>query len=128
MTQWALGLQWLGLLAITHMPYFGCAIKVNTRVKHFMSCFHEDYLWLDTKVTIAIDLISHITILHKEGVDPSLYFNEKNNKKWLVARIKNIYDVVHEKRSYVISTINDKEFCVAMKLLVVKILHKNRQN
>ena len=106
-TQWDLGLEWLGILDITYMPHFGRSVEVNTCVKQLLS-FYRGYIWLDTKVPFMADLIFQITSLPKEGVDPSPYFRGKDNEKRLVARLKKKYDVVCDKRAYIIRTINDK--------------------
>ena len=45
-------------------------------------------MWLDTLVTITIDLISDIKGIPKDGPDPLQYFKRKDNDKRLVARLK----------------------------------------
>ena len=56
----------------------------------------------------TIDLISQIIDFPKAGVDPSQYFRGKDNGKKTVARLKKKYDVIRDKRVYVIDTINDQ--------------------
>ena len=85
-------------------------MEVNACVKQLLSCFHGGYLWLDTKLPITVDLISYITGFHKEGIDPYQYFRGKDNDKKLDARLKNRYDVVHDKIAYIIRTFNEKKF------------------
>ena len=83
---------------------------------------------MDTKIPIMIDMISQIIDFPKAWVDMSQYFREKDNDKKLAARINKKYNVIRDKRSYVINTINDKGFRIAAKLLAMKIVHKNKPN
>ena len=66
-------------------------------------------MWLRKKVLITVDLISQITSLSKVRFDPSQYFRGKDNDKKLVAKMRKKYDVLEDKRVYVIDTINDQE-------------------
>ena len=75
-----------------------------------------------------IELISHITILPKVGVDLLQYFRGKGNGKKLAVMLRNKYGVVKDKREYVIDTINNHEIRIAAKLLTVKIVWKNHMN
>ena len=80
------------------------------------------------KVPITVDLISQIARLPKAGVYQSQYFKGKASEKLLATKIKNKYDVVREKHTYAIKFINDKAVQVVAKVLVVKIVQKNRPN
>ena len=73
-------------------------IEVNEFVKQILSCFHDGYLWLGTKVPITINLISQIIDIPKVGVDPSQYFRGKDNNKKLAAILKNKSSIVKEKK------------------------------
>ena len=73
-------------------------------------------------------LISQISGLPKVGVDPLQYFQGKDNKKNLTAKMRNKYGIIKDKRVYIIDTINDQVVRVAAKLLTIKIVRKNRPN
>ena len=75
------------------MPHFRRLAEVNACVKQILIFFHGGYLWLGTKILITLDLISHITGLHKVGVDPSQYFQGKDNDKNLATKLRNKYRV-----------------------------------
>ena len=94
-------------------------------VKKFLVFF---YLWLDTKVPVTVELISQINGLPMKGGNQSKYFHGKDNNKRLASRLKNKYDVIHDKRAYVISTINDHVVQVTTKMLAIKMVRKNRPN
>ena len=68
------------------------------------------------------DLISQITSFPKIGADLSKYFKRKDNEKMLVTRINKKYDVVPNKRAYIISTIDNKGVQITTKILAVKIV------
>ena len=75
-----------------------------------------------------VDLIYQITVLTKEGVDPSQYFKGKDNDKKLEARLRKKYGVVKYKREFVIDTINYQALRVVKNLLMIKIVWKNHPN
>ena len=80
------------------------------------------------KVPIIVNLLLQITGFPKAGVDPSHYFKKKYNDKKLDERLKKKYDVVRDKHTYVIRTINDKEAWATTELLAVKVVCKNIPN
>ena len=73
-------------------------IEVNAFVKQILSCFHDGYLWLGTKVPITINLISQIIDIPKAGVDPSQYFRGKDNDKKLASILRKTSGVVRNKK------------------------------
>ena len=115
-------------MAITHLLHFGRSMKVNTYLKKWLSHFHDGYLWMDTKFPIMVNLISQITGFPKEGVNSYQCFKGNDNEKKIAVRLKKRYDVICDKREYVISTINEKGFQIASKLLAMKIVYKNKPN
>ena len=82
-----MGLQWSGLLGITHMPHFGHSIEENIFVRQIFSRFHGGYLWLDEKVPVMIDLIPQITQLPMAWVDLLHYLNDKDNDNQLTTML-----------------------------------------
>ena len=73
-----------------------------------LSCFHGGFLWLDNKVPVTLNLISHITRMQMERVYPSQYFQDKDTDEMLDMNIKMNYDFIQYKLTYVLRTINDK--------------------
>ena len=89
---WAKGLNKSMLLGLINMPHFGQFNEANACVKQLLVCFHGGTLWLDTPITLTVDLISEITGLLKDGEDPSQYFKGRDNDKHLRARLKERYN------------------------------------
>ena len=48
---------------------------------------------MDTPIVITVELISDITRLRKDGLDPSQYFKGRDNDKWLATQLKERYDL-----------------------------------
>ena len=71
---------------------------------------------------MTLDLISHITVLHKAGVDPSQYFQGTVNDKKLAAKLRNKYRVEKDTRAYLIKIINDHAVRIAENLMTNKIV------
>ena len=71
----------------------------------FLECFHGGMLWLDTPITLMMDLISEITGLPKDGEDPLQYSKGRDNDKRLAAGLKEWYDLKHDGRAYRIDSI-----------------------
>ena len=63
-----------------------------------------------------------------KGFYPFQYFRGKINDKRIAVKLKKKYNVDQDKHAYVIRTINDRAVQVAIKLLVVNIVRKNRPN
>ena len=78
-----------------HMPHFRRLAEVIACVKQILAFFHGGYLWLGIEISITLDLISHITGLHKVGVDPSHYFQGKDNDKNLLSKLGNMSQLHH---------------------------------
>ena len=81
-----------GLLGFINMPHFGWLTKVNACFKQLLAFFHGGTLWLDTLVTIMVDLIANIMRLPKDGLYPSQYFRGKDNDKSIAMRLNKNYD------------------------------------
>ena len=82
-------------------------------------------MWLDTPITLTIDLISEIMGLRKDGLDPLQYFKGQDNNKQLEARLKERCDLQRDGRAYHIDTINDRALCIGARILASKIVRKN---
>ena len=122
---WAHGLDKDGLLGLINMSHFGWMIEANSCVKQLLACFHGGTLWLDTPLTIIVDLISDITRLPKDGPHPSKYFKGMDNDKWFAAWLKMKYDLQRDGRVYRTNNINDRVVRISARILVSKIVRKN---
>ena len=67
---WACGMNKVGLLGLINMLHFWWLNEVNACIKHLLAYFHGGILWLETTVTIMVDLISDIMGLPKDGPKP----------------------------------------------------------
>ena len=82
-------------------------------------------LWLDSSVTIMVDLIADITGLPKDGPDPLQYFRGKDNDKRLAARLEKKYGLRHNGWDFRIDSINDHAMHISARILASKIVGKN---
>lgn len=46
-----------GLLNLLCIPHFARNLELNVVVKVLLSCVHDDYLWLDHKIDVNVDVI-----------------------------------------------------------------------
>ena len=76
------------ILYLMHLPNFFQNKKVNIFVNQLLVCFHGGCLWLDTKVSVNVHLVSSIIGLPKVGFDPTQFFVGKNPDKHLATRMK----------------------------------------
>ena len=95
------------------MPHFGWLNEANACVKQILVCFHGGTFWLDTPIVITVDLISEITGLPMDGLDPSQYFKGRDNDKRLATWLKQKYDLQRDGRAYRIDIINDRMVRIA---------------
>ena len=91
-------------------------------------CFHGRCLWLNRKISVGVELITLITGLSLERVDPTPSFFGKDQDTTLVNQINEKYDLTRDKRGFLISSINDTVVRFAAKVLSNKLLQKMRLN
>ena len=72
------------------------------------SCIHDNYLWLDHRVDITIDLIHRITGLRKTGVDPTAHFVGKDQDRKLAMKLIKKYNLIRGGKAYDVAQIEDK--------------------
>ena len=84
---WISNLAPSGLLKLMKIPHFGRSPEVNAVVKLLLSCVHDGYLWLESKINLNIDLIHRITGLNKIGDDPSVHFIGKKTDHKLASKL-----------------------------------------
>ena len=56
-------------VAFVYTPFWLQTAEVNTFEKKLLVCFHRGCLWLDTHISIDVELITTIIGLPKVGVD-----------------------------------------------------------
>jgi hypothetical protein len=69
--QWIQGLYNTGIMNLLEIPHFGRGKDVNNCVKKLLEVVHGGILWLDTQVSIDVDLIAKITGLPTNGEKPA---------------------------------------------------------
>ena len=105
------------------MPHFGQSAEINNYVKKLLVFFHGGYLWLDNPISVDIELIATIIGLPVVGMNPTPFLR-KYQETMISVRMKEKYDVIRDKRGFLISSINDHTVCFAAKVLASKMLHK----
>jgi hypothetical protein len=65
--KWIQGLYNTCIMNLLEIPHFGRGKEVNNCVKHLLAIIHGGILWLDTQVSIDVDLIAKITGLPTNG-------------------------------------------------------------
>jgi hypothetical protein len=71
---WTMNLVQSTILNVMKIPHFGRNQKVNACVKLLLSCYHENYLWLDRRIIVDPTLIHRITGLSMHGPDPQDFY------------------------------------------------------
>lgn len=96
------------LLNLLRIPHFGRSLELNVIVKFLLSCVHEGYLWLDTKIDLNFDVIHRITSLSKVGGDPGVHFIGKNLDRKLAVKIMKEHNITKGTRAYDYVEIQDQ--------------------
>ena len=107
------------------MPHFNRIALVRMYVKKLLVCFHGGYLWLDKPYEVTIELVLAITGLPQQGVDLTPYL-QKDTKKLDKNNMKGKYQLVYDRKGYLISSIDDIAITAAAKILCSKVLRKMR--
>ena len=68
---WVRSLDRAGLLGLINMSHFGRLNEANACTKNLFSFFLGRILWLEKPFSFMVALISEITWLPKDGIDPS---------------------------------------------------------
>jgi hypothetical protein len=98
--EWIEKLTLSGLLNLLCIPHFGRSLELNAVVKVLLSYVHNDYLWLDHKVDLNVDVIHHITGLSKVSTNPSTHFVGKILYRKLPTKLTNKFNLSKGGRSY----------------------------
>ena len=65
------------------MPHFGRLNEAHACVTKLLACFHGGTLWLNTSISVIVDLIASIIGLPKAGEDPTQYIRGRDMDKKL---------------------------------------------
>jgi hypothetical protein len=91
---WTMNLMHSTLLNVMKIPYIGRHQEVNTYVKLLLLCYHGNYLWLDSHITVDPTLIYRIKGLSMQGPDSQEFYPGKSTDRALAQNIKDTYDDV----------------------------------
>jgi hypothetical protein len=94
---WTMNLTWSTILNVIKIPHFERHQEVNACFKLLLSCYHDDYLWLDRHITVDPTFIHRITGLSIQGPYPHDFYLGKATGHALAQDIKDTYGNV-EKR------------------------------
>jgi hypothetical protein len=86
--QWATGLDRTRILGLLKIPHFGRGRYAMTCTKKLLAVVHGGDIWLDKPIPITVELITEITGLPTEGMDPALILDDKSKEKTLVEEMK----------------------------------------
>jgi hypothetical protein len=81
--QWIHGLYNTCIMNLLEIPNFGRGMEVNNYIKKLITIMHRGILWLDTHVSIDVDLIAKIIGLPTNREQPMQYLDEKIKEKAL---------------------------------------------
>lgn len=107
--------RFLKLLKISH---FDRSSKVNVVVKILLSCVHDEYLWLESKIDLNIDVIHRIMGLRKIGNDLSVHFVGKKTGRKLAAKLTQQLSLKKGTKAYDSANIEDQAIRFTVQLLV----------
>jgi hypothetical protein len=94
----------MNLLDILH---FGRGKHINRCVKKMLSRVHKGILWMDSTMSINVDLIAIITWLPTNGEKREQYLEDKTKEKSISDELKDKYGVERGNRGIMIRDIND---------------------
>ena len=125
---WIANLASSGLLKLLKIPHFGRSLEVNVIIKILLFCVHEDYLWLESKIDLNIDVIHRITGLSKIGDDSSVHFVGKKSNCKLAAKITQQFNLKKGTKAYDSVDTEDYTIRFTVQLLARQVLRKCRPN
>jgi hypothetical protein len=122
--QWEVGLDITRILGLLKLPHCGRGQYATTCVKKLLAVTHGGEKWLDKPVPIIVELITQITGLPTQGMDPALILDNKSKEKVLAEEMKKKYGSDREMRGIIIKQINNIATQLGAKILSLKILRK----
>jgi hypothetical protein len=100
--------------------------EVNSCIRLLPSCYHGDYLWIDSRVTVDPTLIHLITGLTMQGLNPHQFYPGKMSYRSFNHCIKEAYgDIEKGKQGYKVASIQDDTVCLPYYLITGNLVHKN---
>lgn len=95
------------MLKLLKIPHFGRSLEVYIVVKLSLSCVHDGYIWLESKININVDVIHRIMSLRKIGDDPSVHFVGKKIDRKLAGKLTQQLDLKIGTKAYDSTNIED---------------------
>jgi hypothetical protein len=89
--QWIAGLYNIGIMNLLEIHHFGRGKDVNSCVKQLPVLVHGGKLWMETLVSIYVDLIAEITGLPIDGEKPEQCLDDKTKEDSLAEEMKKKY-------------------------------------
>jgi hypothetical protein len=109
------------------IPHFERHQEVNAYVKILLPCYHGGYLCLDRRIIVNLMLIHRIIGLGMKGPDRQEFYLGKATDSTLAQKIKDTYnDVEKGTRGYKVASIQNGAVHLFCKLIVKKLVRKNR--
>ena len=96
----------------------------NAFVKQFLVSLHGGFIWLDQNFSIDFDLIMTIMGLPLVVVDPTPFFDRKEQDNLFMGKLKEKYELIIGTRGFSIISINDDTFWFVDKYLSRKLMFK----
>lgn len=113
----------LNLLRILHFTH---SLELNEVVKVLMSYVHDNYLWLDHKIDVSLDVIHCMMGLSKVGMNPTSHFIGKNLDGKLATKLTKEFKLTKGGWVYDIVSIEDEMLRFIVQLLDGHVLRKWR--
>jgi hypothetical protein len=108
---------------LLEIPHFGRGREVNNCIKQLLAVMHGCILWLDTQVSIDVDLIEEITGIPTNGEPPAQYLDDKTKEKALEEDMKQTYGTERGSRGIIINKISEPTR-ITTKIMASKLLRK----
>jgi hypothetical protein len=103
--QWENGL--VGILGLLDLPHFGQGQCATTCIKKLLAVTHGGHIWLDNPVHITVDIMTQIIGLPIQGMDPTLFLDDKTKEKMIEEEMKKKYGITRGTRGIIVKRINN---------------------
>jgi hypothetical protein len=116
-----------GILGLLDLPHFGRGQNTTTCVKQLLAVTHGGDIWLDKPIPITVELIAQITGLPIQGMDPTLFLDEKTKEKALAEEMKKKYGTSKGDKRHHHQTNQQRIHTVGHKNLILQVAKKMSQ-
>ena len=89
------------------LPHFGRGQHPTACVKQLLEVTHGRDIWLDNLVSIDVVLIAKIIGLPIQGMDPTLFLDDKTKEKMIEEEMKKKYGITRGTRGIIVKRINN---------------------